>query len=103
MKILLTPFTRFNNEKRFVYTFDNEVIRVKDAKGESDTFDFSGFPDGELVVRDDEGNLQIDTIFETCPILSAKRISGILYVELVNFVEPTSGHTTNYPKWEEVD
>lgn len=64
---------------QLAYEFDGEVIMVT-LNGQTDTFDFSAFPNGEARVE------LIETVLPENPIKAAKRVDGELYVELLRYV-----------------
>lgn len=66
--------------KNFNYTFEGDKITVT-YDGVADVFDFTDMPEGAAVVF-----FQAETILKYNPIVSAKRIDGILHLTLLNFV-----------------
>ena len=94
MQILYSPCVVFDNRK-INYTFENDVITAT-YKDLTDTFDFSGFPNGVLNI------VTIETDLEVQPILSAKRENGILHVELLNFIGEDATEEERFPEWMEV-
>lgn len=60
-----------------LYQFNNDVITVT-INGKSDVFDFANMPDGEAT--------DILCNLDVCPILSAKRVEGELYVTLLRII-----------------
>ena len=97
MKILFSP--QVHDTDRFIYEFENQKIRVT-YKGKTDTFDFSGFPDGVLQLEDQEtGEKLVKTSLEIDPLLSAKKENGILYVELMNYIGVNATHEECFPEW----
>ena len=83
------------DEKRFKFEFSGEAITVT-FDGISDTFDFSGFPDGEVDFS------MIETVLECNPILKAQRVDGTLSVELLNFISEDASEAEKFPEWIEV-
>jgi len=85
------------------YTFVGEKIIAK-IDSVVDTFDFSEFPDGELMIVDNEtGEDLIVTSLPINPIVSAKRVQGVLHVKLLNWVNADENDdTTLFPDWIEV-
>lgn len=59
------------------YQFNGDVITVT-LDGELDVFDFTNMPDGEAS--------EITSSLDICPILSAKRVSGVLHVTLLRAI-----------------
>ena len=83
------------DEKRFEFEFSGEMI-VATFDGVNDTFDFTGFEDGEADYS------MIETILEYNPILKATKVDGILSVELLNFISEDSTEADKFPEWIEV-
>ena len=94
MRIMKSPQLRFD-DKRFLFEFDDERIIVY-FDGSTDIFDFSGVPDGEI------DSSMIETILALNPIISAKKESGVLSVELVNFISEDATEAEKFPEWMEV-
>ena len=89
---------QFNNEIKYEYLFEGEVVQVLIGEDVMDTFDFTGFTqDGELDVTSVETTLPLN------PILSAKRENGILYVKLLNFIDEDATESDKFPDWEGVN
>lgn len=88
------------SEPRFGYEFKGETITVTyRAEGQgpvTDTFDFSSLSDGEAQV-----NL-IETTLPVNPIVSAKRVDGELWVELLWYHGPDAPESERFPQWQEV-
>ena len=83
------------DEKRFEFEFSGEMI-VATFDGVNDTFDFTGFPDGEANYS------MIETILEYNPIIRAKREAGVLSVEIMNFIPEDATEAEKFPEWIEV-
>lgn len=79
MNILLSPQIRDND--KIWYEIEYQKITAI-INGKTDTFDFTDMPDGELQMRDDEGNELIETGLDEVPIVSAKKENGELTVEI---------------------
>ena len=94
MRIYKSPQVR-EDEKRFGFEFSGEMI-VATFDGVSDTFDFTGLPDGEVNYS------MIETILAYSPIVSAKKVDGILSVELLNFIPEDATEAEKFPEWIEV-
>ena len=77
------------------YTFDKNKITAT-YKGTVDTFDFTGMPDGQLELS------TLETTLELSPIISAERIDGVLYVELLNPISDDATEFQRFPEWIEV-
>ena len=83
------------DEKRFEFEFSGETITVI-FDGVSDTFDFTGLPDGKADYS------MIETVLEYNPILKATKVDGILSVELLNFISEDATEEEKFPEWIEV-
>lgn len=83
------------DEKRFEFEFSGETITAI-FDGVSDTFDFTGFPDGEVDYS------MIETVLEYNPILKATKVDGVLSVELLNFISEDATEAEKFPEWIEV-
>ena len=83
------------DERIFKFEFSDDVI-VATFDDIKDIFDFTGLPDGEVDYS------MIETILEYNPILKAKKIDGILSVELLNFVSEDATEEEKFPEWIEV-
>ncbi len=95
MMIYKSP--QMNEEIRYTYSFEGECVIVLFGEDGIDHFDFSGFKtDGEVRVE------TIETILPINPIVSAKRIDGTLYVEVIHFIDNSSSEEDRFPEWKEV-
>lgn len=82
------------NSSKIKYTFKDNIITAT-INGKTDIFDFTNIPDG--IAKNIETNLEIN------PIISAKKEDGILYVELLNFIdENETRQEVLFPNWEVV-
>lgn len=90
MKVLYSP--QVSNEK-INYTFEDEKI-IATIDNVTDEFDFANMPDGIL-----EG---IKTTLPFNPILNAKKVDGILYVELLNFINEDATEEEKFPEWRDI-
>ena len=81
------------SDREIEYVFEGEKITAI-FNGESDTFDFSQFADGHAD--------NIETTLPFNPIISAERVDGVLYVELLNFIGEDATEDEKFPKWQEV-
>jgi len=72
------------------YTIDGERITAT-ANGVSDTFDFSHLPDGE--------SAEIISVLDPCPVLSAKRVDGELYVTLLRAIPARPSDPEELEAW----
>lgn len=96
MKVLFSPV--LSETRKIEYTFTENSITIQ-YKGETDTFDFSNFGDGELVVIGEDGEDALDTTLDILPIESAKKEDGVLYVELLNFIGLDATDEECFPNW----
>lgn len=76
------------------YGFNGERITVT-LNGQTDTFDFTGLPDGKLE--------SIETTLLLNPIISAERINGELFVELLYFHGANATQEELFPTWQVID
>ena len=91
MKVLFSPQV---NDEIIEYNFEREKITAI-YKGESDTFDFSSFPDGKAE--------NIETSLPVNPIVSAERIDGVLHVKLINFIGEDATEEEKFPTWQVIE
>ena len=94
MNIKYSPCVSFDG-KCFTYVFDGEKIEVA-FDGVSEIFDFEGFPDGEM------DSFLVETVLKYNPLISAKKVDGILSVELLNFISEDATEGEKFPEWIEV-
>ena len=94
MRILMSPQVMLEDQ-RFDFVFSGESITAT-FDGETDTFDFSGLPDGEVDFS------KIETMLPYSPILIARRVDGVLSVELLNFISEDASDAERFPEWIEV-
>ncbi len=90
MKIYLSPQ---KSNREIIYEFEDEKI-IATIDNVTDTFDFSTMPDGIMH--------EVETILDVNPIVSAKRVEGELYVELLNFISKDATEEEKFPEWLEV-
>ena len=95
IKVYFSP-QRADNQ--IEYSFNGEAVAARIGEME-DTFDFSTLPDGELDRHEDT---QIKTILPVNPVISAKRIDGILHLELLNWIESNAPYESRFPEWCEL-
>lgn len=95
MQIYKSP--QYNVAAQFKYEFSGDKITatllMSDGVLSSDIFDFTDFPDGELEVDTIESMIPIQ------PILSAKRIDGELFVEVLRYIDSEATEEELYPEW----
>ena len=94
MRILMHPQVMFE-DKRFDFGFSGESITAT-FDGETDNFDFSGLPDGEVDFS------TVVTTLSYNPIIIARRVDGVLSVELLNFISEDASDDERFPEWIEV-
>ena len=80
MDILLIPQVR--DRSKIWYEIEHQKITVT-INGVTDTFDFTGMPNGMLETHDEYGNILIETSLETIPISRAVKEDGVLYIDLL--------------------
>lgn len=80
--------------RRITYQLEGEVITATLDTGESDTFDFSGLPDGQAE--------EVSTPLPVQPIVRAQRIAGELELELLKFIGLDADESERFPQWQEV-
>ena len=80
MKILLSPQVR--DKDKVWYEAEHQKITAT-IGGVTDTFDFTGMPNGELQLYDDEGNSLVETELDEVPIIGAEKKDGVLTVEIL--------------------
>lgn len=85
MIIKLSPQIRDRNKIWYEIKEDKVTVTINGVK---DIFDFTGMPDGELQVRDDDGKEMIETVLGEVPILSARKTNGVLWIEILFTIEP---------------
>ena len=93
MMILLSPQVRIADEE-ITYLIKGESIKVT-INDKYDFFDFSEFPDGKLESVESD-------VLDFCPIISGERKDGVLYIELLNYIEQDATEEEKFPMWQEV-
>ena len=101
MKIFLSP--QVNEEERIEYKFDGDKVII--TIGETtDTFDFTGVPEGRLELFDFESEeLLIKTNLPVQPLISAEKKDGVLYLELLNWIPLDASESEKFPDWIDSD
>ena len=94
MRILMSPQVMLE-DKKFDFAFSGDTITAT-FDGETDTYDFSGLPDGEVDFS------MIETTLSHNPIIIARRVDGVLSVELLNFISEDASEFDKFPEWVEV-
>ncbi len=95
VKVYFSPQVALPGEQ-IEYSFRGEVVTAKIGDTE-DVFDFSSLPDGELDME-----REIETVLPVCPIISAKRVDGILHLELLNWIDSDAPYESRFPAWVEL-
>lgn len=80
MNILISPQVRSNDKIWYEVREDMVIVTIN---GITDSFDFSGMPNGKLQLYDSEGESMIETVLEEVPILGAEKTNSVLIVELL--------------------
>lgn len=83
MIIQLIPQVRDRNKIWYEIEDHKITATINDV---TDTFDFTGMPDGKLQLYDDygyEGHDLIETTLDEVPILSAEKVDGKLTIEIL--------------------
>ncbi|MFY9393235.1 MAG: hypothetical protein WAP36_00885 [Halanaerobiales bacterium] len=93
IKVYFSP-QRADNQIEYSFCGEMVTARIGDAE---DTFDFTDLPDGELHMEE-----PIETTLPVCPIISAKRIDGILHLELLNWIGKDAPYESRFPEWVEL-
>jgi len=97
MRILFRPQ---RSAEQITYTFRGESVTALIGDAEDaieDTFDFTGLPDGEI-----DTEQEIETTLPACPIISARRVDGILHLELLNWIGKDAPNESRFPEWMEL-
>lgn len=95
MNIYFRPSVTLPGGTPLTYEFDGDVITTHYGD-ETDSFDFTNLPDGSMHFVD------IETTLSTHPIITVRKISGILYVELLNHISEDATEFEKFPNWIEV-
>ena len=82
------------SDKKLIYEFNNDVVTAT-MNGVTETFDFSGMPNG--VADSIESGA-----FDFNPVISAKKENNILYLELLNYISEDATYEERFPEWYEV-
>ena len=93
VKVYFSP-QRADNQIEYSFCGEAVTARIGDTE---DIFDFTSLPDGELNMEE-----PIETILPVCPVISAKRINGILHLELLNWIESNAPYESRFPDWVEL-
>ncbi len=93
IKVYFSP-QRADNQ--IEYSFNGEAVTANIGDVE-DTFGFTDLPDGELNIEE-----EIETTLPVCPVISAKRVDGILHLELLNWIGKDAPYESRFPGWVEL-
>jgi len=93
---MLVRWSPQRSDRLLSYQFVGETITAT-LDGQSDVFDFSGLPDGELDVS------ALETTLDICPIISARRVNGQLEVTLLKFHGPNPTPQEAFPEPEVIE
>ena len=88
MRVLLSPIRMVGS---LIYSFENDKVTVT-FNGQTDTFDFSSFPDGKATDI-------TTTNLKYCPITSAERVNGELSVIVLNIIGEDATEEELHPDW----
>lgn len=99
MMILYSP--QLNENNTLEYTFEGDKITAI-FNGISDTFDFTGMPDGSIVNSYDRFNPGIVSTLPINPIMDAVRDNGVLKVRLIKYITSDAPESEKFPDWVEV-
>lgn len=93
---MLVRWSPQRSDRSLSYEFDGETITAT-LDGQTDVFDFSSLPDGELDVS------ALETTLDICPVLAARRVNGQLEVTLLKFHGPNAPESERFPEPEVID
>lgn len=79
--------------RKIEYEFREDII-IATVDGETDTFDFSMFPNGKLE--------DITTTLSINPIGNVERVDGVLRVEILSFINEEATDEERFPDWQVV-
>lgn len=91
MKVLFSPQV---SERVLTYEFNDDMIKAT-MDGVTETFDFSGMPNGVADFIESEA-------FDFNPVINARKENDILYLELINFIGKEATEEERFPEWFEV-
>ncbi len=98
IKIFFSPQV---SDSQIEYSFIGESITAK-IRDTEDVFDFSNLPNGELDRGGKDNSKEIETVLPVNPVISAKRVDGILHLELLNWINSNAPHESRFPEWVEL-
>jgi len=82
-------------DREINYAIENERITIT-AEGITEEYDFTGLPNGSLESQD------IEIPFTFLPIITAEKVEGILYIEVLNPISQKASEFEKFPEWIEV-
>lgn len=82
MMIYLFPQIPTNKDHEIVYKFENNVVTIRENE-KCESYDFSKVPEGEAYFVSNE----LGSVFESTPMLSAKKEGGVLSLELIKYAK----------------
>jgi len=94
---MLVLYSPQRADRSLSYTFPVPDVIEATLDGETDTFDFSALPDGELDVS------ALETTLDICPVLAARRVNGKLEVTLLKFHGPNAPVEERFPEPEVIE
>lgn len=93
---MLVHYSPQRSDRSLTYDIQGETITAT-LDGQSDTFDFSDLPNGELDVS------ALETTLDICPVLAARRMDGQLEVTLLKFHGPGAPESERFPEPEVIE
>jgi len=93
---MLVRYSPQRSDRSLTYDIQGETITTT-LDSQSDTFDFSALPDGELDVS------ALETTLDICPVLAARRVNGQLEVTLLKFHGPNAPVEERFPEPEVIE
>jgi len=93
---MLVRWSPQRSDRQLSYEISGETITAT-LDGQTDTFDFSDLPDGELDVS------ALETTLDICPVPAARRVNGKLEVTLLRFHGPNPQPEEAFPEPEVIE
>jgi len=97
VEVMLVYYSPQRSDRQLSYAFPAPGVIEATLDGQTDTFDFSGLPDGELDVS------ALETTLDICPVLAARRVNGQLEVTLLRFHGPDAPYEERFPDPEVIE
>lgn len=92
MSVYFSPIVGLDE---IMYEFSGDSVTA--TIGEvSDTFDFTGMPDGSIDI------MSVETTLPFNPLIQVERVEGVLFVELINPIPYDATEFQRFPEWIEV-